>query len=167
VNPARLPAVPPPADARYQKTVPMLSAYAGEETGRVFGHKVMYLDETQRQAFKATVRDGLLCAADGSPFDSRQATTSGEVTGRAIYVMDHDGNLFLSNKAGIADFQHTSFLAGQPVAAAGDIRVENGVIKEISRSSGHYRPSEELLDQVVDRLLSDGVPPDFEVRKRV
>ena len=167
VNPARVDHVPPPEGAKYGKTIPMLSAYQHEEKGMVFGQKVKYLDEKERQAYEVTVKDGRLIGADGQPFDTRDATVSGEKTGSAIFVMDHDGKLYLSNKAGIADFQHTSFLAGQPVAAAGTIRVENGEIKEITRSSGHYRPGPEFLDQAVAELHARGVPPGFTVSKDV
>ena len=167
VNPARVPHTPPPEGAKFQNTVPMLQAYQHEEKGMVFGQKVKYLDETERQAYEVTVKDGRLHGADGQPFDTRDATVSGEKTGSAIFVMDHDGKLYLSNKAGIADFQHTSFLAGQPVAAAGTIRVEDGVIKEITRSSGHYRPAPEFLDQAVAELHARGVPPGFVVSKDV
>jgi hypothetical protein len=167
VNPARVPHTPPPEGAKFEKTVPMLQAYQHEEKGMVFGQKVRYLDETERQAYEVNVKDGLLHGADGQPFDTRDATVSGEKTGSAIFVMDHDGKLYLSNQAGIADFQHTSFLAGQPVAAAGTIRVEDGVIKEITRSSGHYRPAPDFLDQAVAELHARGVPPGFVVSKDV
>lgn len=167
VNPARVDHVPPPEGAKYAKTVPMLKAYQHEQLGMVFGQKVKYLDKQERQAFEVTVKDGKLHGADGQPFDTRNATASGEATGRAIYVMDHEGKLYMSNKAGIADFQHTSFLAGQPVAAAGTIRVEDGQVKEITRSSGHYRPAEEFLDQAVAELHARGVPPGFAVIKDI
>ena len=39
-----------------------------------------------------------------------------------------------------AKFHHSSFLAGEKVAAAGEIIIENGIIKEITNGSGHYRP---------------------------
>lgn len=161
VNPARVDQVPPPEGAKYGKTIAMLSAYRHEELGMVFGQKVKYLGEEERKAYEVSVKDGLLQGADGQPIDTRDATVSGDKTGSAIYVMDHDGKLYLSNQAGIADFQHTSFLAGQPVAAAGTIRVEDGVVKEITRSSGHYRPGEEFLDQAVAELHARGVPPGF------
>lgn len=45
-------------------------------------------------------------------------------------------------------FHHSSFLAGKPAAAAGEIRAKNGVLELISNSSGHYRPSIEYLKQV-------------------
>lgn len=167
VNPARVPHTPPPEGAKFQKTVPMLQAYQHEQLGMVFGQKVKYLDEQERKAYEVTVKDGLLQGADGQPVDTREATVSGDKTGSAIYVMDYDGRLYLSNQAGIADFQHTSFLAGQPVAAAGTIRVEDGVVKEITRSSGHYRPGPEFLDQAVAELHARGVPPGFAVVKDV
>ena len=52
---------------------------------------------------------------------------------------------------------HSSFLAGGPVACAGSLKVEKGVILEINNNSGHYSPPRPLLIQVVARLAELGV----------
>jgi hypothetical protein len=45
-------------------------------------------------------------------------------------------------------FHHSSFLAGEPVASAGEIRAKNGVLELVSNASGHYEPPKGLLFQV-------------------
>jgi hypothetical protein len=49
-------------------------------------------------------------------------------------------------------FHHSSFLAGEPVAAAGEIRVSNGVLKTVSNNSGHYQPQPGYLIQFLLEL---------------
>ena len=50
-----------------------------------------------------------------------------------------------------------SFLSGQPVASAGEIVVEQGIVKEVTRRSGHYQPTAEQLNQFLDRLNKSGI----------
>ncbi|CAO2147662.1 unnamed protein product [Urochloa humidicola] len=54
-------------------------------------------------------------------------------------------------------FQHSSFLAGGAIIAAGKLTVENGVIKSIVAYSGHYKPSMENLDNFMKFLEESGV----------
>ena len=152
----RLHADPPPASAKFQKTTGMMAQYDKEETGKVWGTKVAYLDEQQRQQYKLTVQDGKIYNAKGELFDTASAATvlGG---GKAIFVMDHDGNMYASTSHAVGKFHHSSFLAGQPVAAAGEIEVHNGVVTVVNRKSGHYRPTESQLNQVAEHLSSLGV----------
>lgn len=71
--------------------------------------------------------------------------------------MDEHGNLYASNKHEVGFFHHSSFLAGGPVAGAGELRVVNGHLHFMSDQSGHYRPTPEHLEQVVERLRAAGV----------
>ncbi|MFC1944177.1 hypothetical protein ACFLX5_01560, partial [Chloroflexota bacterium] len=62
---------------------------------------------------------------------------------RAIFVLTASGKLYMAaqNKANELYgklFQHSSFLAGEPVAMAGEIWFEKGSLKGISDVSGHY-----------------------------
>lgn len=54
-------------------------------------------------------------------------------------------------------FHHSSFLAGKPVSAAGEIEVNNGILKTITDKSGHYRPTAEYTQQAVDGFKSSGI----------
>jgi hypothetical protein len=150
-------AVPPVHFTNLQK---MDQHYAGEETGAVWKTKVKYLDEHQRQAYKVQIQNGKIYDAQGKPFDTQKANTAFAVNkGRAIFIMDHKGNMYVSNEQTAGKFHHSSFLSGAPVAAAGDIRIENGEIKTISRKSGHYKPSEQQLGQFQYRLSQFGINP--------
>ena len=161
----RLAAAGPPATARFQKTVGMMAQYDGEQTGKVWGTKVAYLDEQQRQQYKLTVQDGKIYNAKGELFDTASAATvlGG---GKAIFVMDHDGNMYASTSHAVGKFHHSSFLAGQPVAAAGEIEVHNGEVTVVNRKSGHYRPTESQLNQVAEHLSSLGVS-NFSIDQKV
>jgi hypothetical protein len=149
-----------PTNAAAYPPAPMLKKYAGEENGSVFGTSVKYLGATERQAYKVTIKNGLMMDANGKPLDTKDASSAfGPGFGRAIFVMDKDGTLYASNEQTEGKFHHSSFLAGAPVAAAGEIRVENGVMKEVSRRSGHYCPSKEQLDNFLSEIKKQGAPP--------
>ncbi|GGM31750.1 hypothetical protein GCM10009425_47940 [Pseudomonas asuensis] len=136
----------------------MQQIYKGEETGEVFGTSVKYLNERERAAFKITIKNGKVYDAAGKLFDTRNASTAFEHNkGRAIFVMDATGAMYISNEQTPGKFHHSSFFGGGPVAAAGDIRIENGVITAISRKSGHYRPTPAQLNQAVNHLKNQGI----------
>jgi uncharacterized protein (UPF0276 family) len=73
------------------------------------------------------------------------------------FVMDHNGNVYVSNYKAKGKFHHSSFLAGQPVAAAGYIHVENGVVKAALPVSGHYKPTETNMNQMLWNLYNQGI----------
>ncbi|WP_372634878.1 hypothetical protein [Cohnella sp.] len=55
-------------------------------------------------------------------------------------------------------FHHSSFLAGQAVAGAGEMQVRDGQIELISDASGHYRPGSKQILQTVQELERKKVP---------
>jgi len=103
-----------------------------------------------------TVKGGKLYDASGNLLDTSRANSLHAGPGVAVYVMDKDGKMYVSNRHA-KDFKHSSFLSGQPVAAAGEVEVKQGEVKYISRASGHYKPEEEHHDQFVNELNSQGV----------
>ncbi|WKB55793.1 hypothetical protein [Eleftheria terrae] len=157
-RPQRLDCPPAPAHALYPKRVAMMAQYSGEETGRVWGTQVAYLNRSERRATKLTIdsSSGLIYDAAGQLFDTRHGGTGLE-RGHAIFVMDHNGELYASCDNVVGKFHHSSFLAGAPVAGAGTMKVINGQLQELTRRSGHYRPTEGQHHQVVDNLLRQGV----------
>ena len=56
-----------------------------------------------------------------------------------IYVWDMHSRLYINRKMP-GRFHHSSFVAGGAVKAAGSIVVEDGVLKQLTTWSGHYRP---------------------------
>jgi len=100
------------------------------------------------------IRGNLLDTSDGS-LPSSEGVRQGGVR-VYIYVMDVQGNIYVSDSApGV--FHHSSFLAGQPVAAAGEISVVNGRLMLINDYSGHYLPTDVNNQQVVTELRRRGV----------
>ena len=138
----------------------MLDRYRGEHTGdpsAPFGGTVRYLDDGEREAYRLTAQDGRLLDADGVPFDTSAAATVHTGGGRAIYVMDGEGNIYASTYQRIGDFHHSSFLGGKDVAGAGELVVRDGRLEGISLRSGHYQPTPEMQAQVLRVLESKGI----------
>ena len=158
-------------EQKYSNTKEMLSKYEGE--GRP-GHPewsffgpdvaVTYLAPEQRNDYEVGIENGLLVHKGGSlagrPVDTLDAGDAWSGTGKAIFVMDTQGKIYLSNSYPVAEFHHSSFLAGAPVASAGMMNVANGMILEVSNDSGHYQPPQSLNDQVMNELRDQGLGDD-------
>ncbi len=146
-------------------TTPLMPRYAGETDAatatRIFGtpsNGVRYLTPEQAEGYRVFVRDGQLYDAQGRLVDTSGAGTLHQGGGgRAIFVMDSQGNLYLSTTHSIGDFHHSSFLAGRPVSGAGEMVVENGRITLLTDRSGHYQPTVQFREQVLDELEADGM----------
>ncbi|MFC5404961.1 hypothetical protein [Cohnella soli] len=54
-------------------------------------------------------------------------------------------------------FHHTSFLAGQDVAGAGELQVRDGQVELVSDASGHYMPESRQMMQTVQQLQKNKV----------
>jgi hypothetical protein len=144
--------------AKFSHLQAMDAIYINESTGDVFATLVKYLNHAERQDYKVTINNGLMYDASGKLFDTRNSSCAFEdAGGQAIFVMDQDGHLYASNNKAKGKFHHSSFLAGQPVAAAGYIHVEDGVVKGVSRESGHYKPTEANLNQMLWNLYDQGI----------
>ncbi|MCO1658381.1 hypothetical protein [Pseudonocardia humida] len=127
--------------------------------GAAFGGRVEYFTPDVLEAHRVVVIDGRLhWAHDGSPLDTSNASTvhsAGEP--RAMFVMDRNGNLYVSPEQIVGQLHHSSFLGGGPVAGAGEIAVVNGVPQVVSRKSGHYQPLPENQQTVADVLREQGL----------
>jgi RHS repeat-associated protein len=119
------------------------------------GQTVKYLSNEERGVFELDVKNGLLVNKQtGVPFDTSASNT---LWGGAIFVMDPQGKIFASNSQVRGEFHHSSLLAGQPVAAAGTLSVENGKLLSVSNQSGHYQPSQKHNNQLFEELEKKGV----------
>ncbi|WP_163827809.1 hypothetical protein [Nocardia cyriacigeorgica] len=117
-----------------------------------------YFNEVDRQQFRLFIHNGRIYDANGQLFDTRRAHSAHSGGGRAIFVMDNQGNLYASLHHAPGQFHHSSFLAGGPVAGAGELEVIDGVLQLVTDSSGHYRPPQRYTHQVVMNLRSRGIP---------
>lgn len=83
--------------------------------------------------------------------------------GYSGYVMSQGGDLYsgphfapANDKTEVARY-HSSYFNGEPILCAGDVKIVDGVIVEISNRSGHYRPPPEKLSMAVEMLAVQGV----------
>lgn len=135
------------------KMHPMLDHYKKWDADR----GVKYLTPEERAALKLEVVDGKFYDADGNLFDtSKGGSVFSGGQGKAIFVMDEQGNVYASLNQEVGHFHHSSFFSGNPVAAAGELQIRNGVLESISDRSGHYRPPPEFLDQAIQVLDNQG-----------
>lgn len=72
------------------------------------------------------------------------------------YVLSGQGEIF-AHRAIKNVFHHSSFLAGEPVACAGEITIRDGKVVDINNRSGHYRPTAIHLLQTIITLHHMGV----------
>lgn len=108
----------------------------------------------EREKFRIFINDGKLVKANGKPFDSMSPNGS---TDSGIFVMDPQGRIYAHNDPKVGEFHHSSFLSGEPVAAAGQVKVSNGTLLEVNKQSGHYKPNNEHLDQFTSEISGQGV----------
>lgn len=73
-----------------------------------------------------------------------------------IFVADTSFRLYVGLKRSGA-FQHSSFLSGSRIAAAGLIRIRDGQLRSLSPLSGHYRPPASNFRAFVRSLREAGV----------
>lgn len=55
-------------------------------------------------------------------------------------------------------FHHSSFLAGEDVAGAGEMQVRDGQVELVSDASGHYKPGSKQMIQTVQQLEKNKAP---------
>ena len=73
-----------------------------------------------------------------------------------IFAADTSMNLYVGIKQSGA-FQHSSFLHGSRISAAGLIKIKHGQLRSLSPLSGHYRPPAQAFRHFVHHLRDQGV----------
>lgn len=146
------------ASARKFETTPLRDEYVGEHLPGFKGrpNPVTYLSAAKREQHLISVGDdGLLRDAKGDLFDTTAGKSVHSSEPRAIFVMDEGGNVFASNYQEVGRFHHSSLNAGNPVAAAGELGVKEGVVHFVSNASGHYRPGKEATMTFMRHLFNE------------
>ena len=83
--------------------------------------------------------------------------SGGQHGAHAIFVMDRTGVILLTTDHALNRFHHSSFVAGAPVIAAGEMVVQDGRLISLSNHSGHYAPPPSCLHAVMEELKRLGV----------
>jgi hypothetical protein len=144
---------------RFQ-TAPLLERFVGENLGKTLFSKAKskdvhfqtkYLNEQERETFKLTFKNTKVYDHNGELYDSSDGDLKGlsNSKGRVIFVMDKKGDFYASKEQESGKFHHSSFLAGAPIAFAGEMIVKNGIITYIKNFSGHYEPKPTLFAQLL------------------
>jgi len=71
--------------------------------------------------------------------------------------MNAQGELYSSTFQEARYMHHSSLSGGQPVAAAGELVVENGRVVGITNRSGHYKPEPKMTGQLLTSLREMGL----------
>jgi len=130
---------------------PLLPQFYGEERDKRASLTWLH-DESERRMRALRVHEGRLVDHDGRPLGGSQ---SGAVV--AIFVLDAQGSVMLTVEHLTRPFHHSSFVAGAPVAAAGEMTIDDGWLIAITNASGHYAPPPSCLRVVFERLHALGV----------
>lgn len=112
-------------------------------------YKVIYFTKEQLEQRKLSIKDGKIYWND-KPFDTQSFKEE------VMYIMDEEGHFFwaVSEPKRV---HHSSLGQGKAVAAAGTLKVEDGVLRHLDRESGHYMPDEAHLQQAESWLKQQGV----------
>jgi hypothetical protein len=116
----------------------------------LFGLPVKYLNEDELKEYEVRIvkdKGRNVFVWKNQIVDTKEFSQNlgfqGVAKGRAIFVLSATGKSYMANqseeiKTRKMRFHHSSFMAGEPVAMAGELWFENGTLKGISDTSGHY-----------------------------
>ncbi|KAI4300440.1 hypothetical protein L6164_033820 [Bauhinia variegata] len=123
---------------------------------------IKYLGPQEREHYEYVVDEGkIFHKISGDLLHTREDSEST----KWIFVMSATKKLYAGKKKK-GSFHHSSFFAGGATLAAGRLEAEHGILKSISAYSGHYRPTDDILDGFISYLKESGVNLDeVEIRK--
>ncbi|GAA0171715.1 hypothetical protein LIER_25687 [Lithospermum erythrorhizon] len=111
---------------------------------------ITYLAPKERTSYEVVAEYGkLLYKHSGDFVDTIEGS-------KWIFVLSTSRILYVGQKKkGV--FQHSSFLAGAAITAAGRLVAHDGVLEAIWPYSGHYHPTEENFQEFINFLEEHGV----------
>lgn len=118
---------------------------------------IRYFDQKERTKYKLHFKDGKPYL-DGKMLPHLTADEDPKSNVDYQYTMDLKGNIYVYADGPLAAcrIHHASFVDGKPVAGAGHLRIQKGVFTYVDNCSGHYHPSDAMLDQVLEVLKEKG-----------
>ncbi|KAL1547782.1 IQ domain-containing protein iqm5, variant 2 [Salvia divinorum] len=111
---------------------------------------ITYLGPKERESYEVVVEDGkLMYKASGVLVETIEGS-------KWIFVLSTTRTLYIGQKKkGL--FQHSSFMAGGAITAAGRLVAHGGVLEAIWPYSGHYLPTEENFREFISFLEEHSV----------
>jgi hypothetical protein len=117
---------------------------------------VKYCTPRERDAYLLNVSGGQVRDAGNADYHTGSKRTAFSGDGWAIYVVDFDNNFYAESHV-VNQFHHSSFLAGAPVQAGGEIAVNQGRVVAITNKTGHYKAGAAELKRALQLLQRGGV----------
>ncbi|KAJ1687477.1 hypothetical protein LUZ63_018867 [Rhynchospora breviuscula] len=111
---------------------------------------IKYLGPKEREAYEVIVQNGLLIWKNSGLLVE---TNEGS---KWIFVLSTTKVLYVGEKKK-GSFQHSSFLSGGAITAAGRLVVKEGTLMAIWPYSGHYHPTEEHFQEFINYLKEKDV----------
>jgi hypothetical protein len=97
-------------------------------------------------------------AADPSHLVNTEGMTSHQGINYASFVINKKGELSLFEHFGMKDrIAHSTFFSGTPTIGAGEMKIKNGKLIELTDYSGHYRPDLKNITETLKYLKQLGV----------
>ncbi|MFZ4077624.1 MAG: hypothetical protein ACOYKA_06535 [Legionellaceae bacterium] len=116
----------------------------------------IYLTPQERSKHRVLIVDGHF-KQHGKLLDTSKKISHGK-KGFVAYTLNAKGELSVFEHHGMRDrMAHSSMNAGSPVVAAGELKIEKGVLKAITSHSGHYQPSLFHMYRALEYLSNQGV----------
>ena len=115
---------------------------------------LQYLQKKDRVSFELRFSmEDSRCHRGGS--GNPHSSPNGE---KEMYAIDGMELIYTANQPAKAGaFHHSSFLSGRPVLCAGEIELQQGMIRYIDNGSGHYKPTTQHLLDCIQVLKRCGV----------
>jgi len=118
-----------------------------------------YFDDQERDAAAAEINDGLVSQGGALVPNGKQEYIIDPQTGK-MHLFNGGPQVETFNPqtgaSQVQELYHSSVLAAQPVAGAGEARFLGGKVQFINNKSGHYKPNTLFLLQTVEHLLKQG-----------
>ncbi|KAM7519648.1 hypothetical protein LguiB_018610 [Lonicera macranthoides] len=117
---------------------------------KLYRQCIKYLGPNEREEYEVIVENGkLLFSKSGVLVETDEGS-------KWIFVLSTSKNLYVGQKKK-GEFQHSSFLSGGAITAAGRLVAHQGVLEAIWPYSGHYHPTEENFREFISFLEENHV----------
>lgn len=137
--------------------IAMSPLYKGEEKGTYIdpltqqAWRVKYYTPMEKTAFEVTIKEGRLVDLNGQKANTLFDPDSMSFE-HHLFIVDQQLRIFILPFEERGKFHHSSLSAGENILFAGTLGLHQGVLREISDKSGHYRPDTQQTLKVLKLL---------------
>lgn len=135
--------------------------YEGEDKGAYIDPvtktpwKVKYFTEGERAPYELKIKDGRFYDLNGKRAESEYDGESMSFE-TSLLVIDKEFRIFVLPFESRGEYHHSSLSRGEDVLFAGTVAFSQGILREITNSSGHYKPTGQDTLYILKRLAGEG-----------